>query len=640
MPQDSAAAGGITLLGPPLVVRPRGPPPPAAAAEPFTPLDAVPGMPGAVNMPALLLPAPLNAKRLRTALVALMTRHPHLAGRIRPAPSHARGAPAYELACTGAGATLQLARAAWPLAALHLGHLGRRGFAYSIDGGAPPAGKGTPGWYAPLSGAALLAGDAPLLQVQLTTAADGGCMLALTLPHVLADAHTTTRLLETLAALYRGGAPPAAEPSAKAWLRAAPGAAGPLDPARLRALSLHYNAAAPLPPPSGCIPPAAPRALWAAAAAAWRMVRTLLRDARRFRRPMRDLSCAAVWVPAAGAAALKRLAAAAGGNALVSTNDALAALWWVTVCDLRRRPLPGAAAATGGGGGGGGAFGMAIDLRRNGGLRLPPDLIGNAASCLYVPRPGGAPAAGGGAPGAAAPPAAAAAPDVTLDVAEGARSSEEASVCASVSGGGKAGGGGGGAASGGESGAEAAAALRAAAAALRGALTAFRSDPHGGAALLATLAAAAAPGGAAAAADRLRALATLGAELDGFITSWTSFPVYDVDFGVTGDEPGDNSGDASGDAAAAGAPNRPLAQQCVVAPAFPWSAAAAPAPPGAPGRFAAAAAEGAAQSGDGFVLWVTVPTSALPALRGSRVLRALAPGARVIEPEALPPRGG
>lgn len=87
---------------------------------------------------------------------------------------------------------------------------------------------------------------------------------------------------------------------------------------------------------------------------------------------------------------------------------------------------------------------------------------------------------------------------------------------------------------------------------------------------------------------------------DAMLTSW-QFPYWATDFGCS-------SGGSSGSSG-----NRPVQYQCVLQPSPPWSAAVMPAPP--------------AQPGGGLVVLLMVPEGAAAALRGSRVVRRLAPGA-------------
>lgn len=80
---------------------------------------------------------------------------------------------------------------------------------------------------------------------------------------------------------------------------------------------------------------------------------------------------------------------------------------------------------------------------------------------------------------------------------------------------------------------------------------------------------------------------------DGFITSWVfDRPIWEADFGCGG----------------------PARFQGVLHPNPPWTAVAMSAHPSAPG----------------LDLFVTVPCSAVAALRGSRVLKELAPDARFV----------
>ncbi|KAF8069449.1 hypothetical protein HT031_001565 [Scenedesmus sp. PABB004] len=504
--------------------------------EELTAIDASPLLLRVANCPVVWLDHALDAARLAAALGRVLDELPLLGGRLARASAaqvaarpHLRAAP-YFIAATRGGGSALLVEAATAARSCDVDLHAPLAAPFAMAG-APRLGP----WHQPLDVAALLAGREPLLKLQLTQLADGGCVLAVTMPHLLADASSSTQLLARLAAAYRtAGAPaPAGEPAhaggvacravaaavpcSKAALLPRAGAGSPGDAAKLEALSLGLQAAD---------RPSALTALRAVGAALAEGVAA----ARRFPRAARLTSCV-LLIPAGDVARLKALAAGGprggAGAAAVSTNDALSALVWLACCELRGRPLPGS--------GGGGVLGVAIDLRLNApDLALPPDLFGNAAWGLHVSAGGAAAAARGGA-----------------EPAEG----------------------------------RYAAALQAGARAVRGALARFRAAPDAGATLLALVAQqAAAPWTLTA-----RNLAHLAVAADVFVTSWARVDLAQLDFG-------------------GGCTPRDYA--CAVRPTPPWQAAVLPRPP-----------DGAAR------LLLTVPCSALEALRRSPVLAQLVPGA-------------
>ncbi|KAG2443948.1 hypothetical protein HXX76_002287 [Chlamydomonas incerta] len=423
------------------------------------------------------------------------------------------------------------------------------------------------------------------------------------------------------------------------------------------------------PPPAG----------WGAAlSAVGRLVRSVVAEERRGLRGAsgQRLACEVLHIPRDQVAALKALAngsccptaavpaaceplpalspPAAAACAAISTNDAVTALVWLLMTELRGRPMPGgaeqqqlqrpgrhgessgsgcssAAAAPAGG-----YIGVAVDLRRNGRAPpspgstasaspapsaatgavsgsvgshsgpheplLPPNFFGNGVWCLHVPAAGLPPV-----PGAAGRAAAGAAG--CSSVTRGCERSNGA-PCASASTGG------GGCRRCGGYGSS----LRAGAAAVRAALSEMRGHADGGEQLLrAAGAQLTAPLSA-----QIEMMARVCLQQDAMVTCWSAMDYWALDFGpgagaegASGMPPGCEDDDCSR--------NRPVQVQALLAPSPPWSAAIMAARP--EGRAAAAGMPTSLGEG-GLVVLLVVPEGATSALRGSRVVRALAPAAR------------
>ncbi|KXZ51136.1 hypothetical protein GPECTOR_13g623 [Gonium pectorale] len=332
---------------------------------------------------------------------------------------------------------------------------------------------------------------------------------------------------------------------------------------------------------------------------------------------LKALATGGAAVGTAVTAAAAATAAAASPAAAISTNDAVTALVWVLMCELRGRPLPGAAATASSAGGG--YMGLAIDIRRNGRLlpASPATPATSTATATSMPAEAAVGSSGDGAGGGGTAPAELFAnavwclhvPAPTPLATPSSSPLPVAGSCRCGSGGNGAAGGGGGSGGSGGGGGRACLvfALRSGAAAVRRCVRELREAPDGAEQVLRT----AALQLTAPLSDQAAMMARVCCEQDAMMTSW-QMPYWDLDFGSAGP-----------------IRNQPVQFQSLLAPSPPWTAAVMAAAP--PGRLAAIGGSGGGDdgtgAGGGLNVFLVVPEGAAAALRGSRVVRELVPGA-------------